>query len=305
MSRARMAAHEVGGLHELRHRLRHERRIAQVRIARQAVDLKQPRQIEQARDAIDVERVQIERRPSGTARPPAGRRPRFPGGRPRPGARLRTSSSMVLSRSSTSSSSISYSLLRVTRKTVACSSSMPGNSSGRCRRMTVSSGVKTWPLLGLGSGTKRGNTAGTCTTANSCSSCPRPLQQHRQVERLVQQVRERMAGVDGQRRQHREDFAPEDFAGDACGPPSRQVLQAAEDDALALQRRQHVVRQARGTARSTISRTIWLMRFELLRGGMRSAPEPTAMPAWHLLLQAADADHEELVEVGARRWPGT
>ena len=63
-----------------------------------------------------------------------------------------------------------------------------------------------------GSGTKRGSTAGTCTTANSFSACAGPLQQHGQVERLVEQVRKRMAGVDGQRRQHREDLAAKDFA---------------------------------------------------------------------------------------------
>ena len=51
MSRARMAVHRSCGLDELRHRLRHELRIAQVRIAGQAVDLEQARQVEQARDA--------------------------------------------------------------------------------------------------------------------------------------------------------------------------------------------------------------------------------------------------------------
>jgi hypothetical protein len=34
-------------------------------------------------------------------------------------------------------------------------------------------------------------------------------QQHRQVQRLVRQVRERVSGVDGQRGQHRKDLRPE------------------------------------------------------------------------------------------------
>ena len=114
-------------------------------------------------------------RSSGTARPRRARRPRFAGARPRRAAARRTSSSMVLSRSSTSSSSISMSLLRVTRKTVSCSISMPGNSSARCRRMTFSSGVKTCCGArpgSAGSGTKRGSTLGTCTTANNFSALP-------------------------------------------------------------------------------------------------------------------------------------
>ena len=45
--------------------------------------------------------------------------------------------------------------------------------------------------------------------------------------------------------------------------------------------------------------TTWPMRSSCSRGGMRSAPEPNGDAGLHLLLQAADADHEELVEVGA------
>ena len=56
MSRARMAAQMLGAVGELGHRLRHELRVAQVRVAGQAVDLEQAGQVEQAGHAVDVAR---------------------------------------------------------------------------------------------------------------------------------------------------------------------------------------------------------------------------------------------------------
>ena len=133
------------------------------------------------------------------------------------------------------------SLSRVTRKTASRLRLMPGKRSGKCMRMTVSSGVKTWRGVAPGSdgsGTKRGSTAGTCTTANSCSVVAGPAQHHGEVERFVEQVRKRMAWVDGQRRQHREDLALKHqmqmpFVGVG------EVLEAAQDDAFAFQGGQH------------------------------------------------------------------
>ena len=121
MSRLRMAGHRTGRLGELRHRLRHELRIAQLRIARQTVDLEQAASNRAGPDG-DTRRPDRDRAPSsGTARCRPARRPRVCSRTAVPRRRLRTSSSMVLSKSSTSSSSISNSLLRVTRKTVSCS----------------------------------------------------------------------------------------------------------------------------------------------------------------------------------------
>ena len=70
----------------------------------------------------------------------------------------------------------------------------------------------------------------------------RPLQQDAQVERLVQQVRERVDRVYGQRRQDREDLAQEDPV-EVAPVGLGQVLQAANVDAFALQGRQHLVGQ--------------------------------------------------------------
>ena len=78
-----------------------------------------------------------------------------------------------------------------------------------------------------------------------------------------------------------------------------QVLEAADDDALLLQGRQHLARCRQRYCSATSWRTVSLMRSSCSRGGMRSAPEPNGDAGLHLLLQAADADHEELVEVGA------
>ena len=214
MSRARMAGHRLAGVGELRHRLRHELRVAQVRDSRAGRGSGTARSGRAARACgytsvgVEVERAHQELLDLGRAR-----RPRSPAGPRAPRRRLRTSSSIVLSRSSTSSSSISYSLSRVTRKTVAWSSSMPGNRSGRCRRMTVSSGDEdVRPFVAPAAARTAAARPAPARRRTACPASPRPLQQHGEVERLVQQVRERVARVDGQRRQHREDLAAEHVA---------------------------------------------------------------------------------------------
>ncbi len=105
-----------------------------------------------------------------------------------------------------------------------------------------------------------------------------------------------MAGVDGQRRQHREDLALED---QAQVPFVRvgEVLEAAEDDALAFQGGQDVFFQAAvgfgGHAPDGL-----LDAFELLLDRHVVGAGAVGDAGLHFLLQAADADHEELVEVG-------
>ena len=68
--------------------------------------------------------------------------------------------------------------------------------------MTCSSGTNRSPS---GITTKRGSSGGTFTRANRRSLGDRVAEHHGQVQREVGDVREGVAGVDGQRREHRED----------------------------------------------------------------------------------------------------
>ena len=83
---------------------------------------------------------------------------------------------------------------------------MPGNSSSRCAAMTCSSGTNRSPS---GITTKRGSSGGTLTRAKRRSSVVGVADDDAQVERQVGDVRERVAGVDGERREHREDAVAE------------------------------------------------------------------------------------------------
>ena len=122
-----------------------------------------------------------------------------------------------------------------------------------------------------------------------------PAQHHREVERLVEEVREGVAGVDGQRRQHRENLALEDQA-QVPFIGVGEVLEAAEDDALALQRRQHAFVEAAvglgGHAPDGL-----FDAFELLLDRHVVGAGAVGDAGLHLLLQAADADHEKLIQV--------
>ena len=176
---------------------------------------------------------------------------------------------------------------------------MPGKRSGKCMRMTVSSGVKTWRGVAsrLGrQGTKRGSTAGTWTTANSCSSSPGRRSMTARLSDLLSRCGNgwpgSMAnGVSTGKISRLEDPAQVPRVGVG------QVLEAAEDDALAFQRGQHVfvqtavdlVGHARG--RSADAFELLLDRHAVGAGAVGDA-------GLHFLLQAADADHEEFVEVG-------
>ena len=105
----------------------------------QVRDLPAAREVEHARDLVDV---LAPRRPGRASAAPA-----WPAGMDRstssrttlPKRRLRSSSSIASSRSAASSSSIARSALRVTRKRCGSRTSMPGNSASRLAAMTCSS----------------------------------------------------------------------------------------------------------------------------------------------------------------------
>ena len=77
-----------------------------------------------------------------------------------------------------------------------------------------------------------------------------------------------------------------------------QVLDAAQDDAFLFQGRQQFARAGSGTASANIWRTDLADAVELLARRHAVGPGADGDARLHLLLQAADADHEELVEVG-------
>ena len=77
-----------------------------------------------------------------------------------------------------------------------------GRASSRCAAMTCSSGTKRSPS---GMTTKRGSSGGTFTRAKRRSPVSGSRTMTREVQRQVRDVRERMAGIDGERREHRED----------------------------------------------------------------------------------------------------
>ena len=210
-----------------------------------------------------------------------------------PNRRRRRSRSMAASRSSASPSSRSRSALRVTRKAQCDSTSMPGNSSPRRAAMICSRGTKRSPS---GRATKRGSSGGTLTRAKRRSPVRGLRTQHGQVERQAGDVGEGVAGVDGQRGEHREDAGVEHV--DQVGPvvvvesaPSRQTRMPAVG-----QRRHHAARRRSSDCWSISSATRDPDGPQLLRRRQpvgRRAAEPGRL----LLLEDGHPHLEELVEV--------
>ena len=131
-----------------------------------------------------------------------------------PNRRRRSSSSIASSRSSASSSSIARSALRVTRNRWCSRISMPGNSASRFASMICSSSTN---RLRRPPRIRRGRTGGTLTRAKPRS----PVSGSRSPTAIdsvsVADVRERMPGVDRERRQHREDLVEEALRAGARG----------------------------------------------------------------------------------------
>ena len=211
----------------------------------------------------------------------------------RPNRRRRSSISTAASRSSASSSSSVRSALRVTRKATVVSISMPGNSWSRWAAITCSSGTKRSPS---GMTTKRGSSGGTLTRAKRRSPVSGSRTMHRQVERQVRDVRERVAGVDGQRREHRED----------------PLLEHLDRGTRRRRRRARPSREARCRPRpgraSTWSRKMrsaWSAssstrvadRERAAAAGVRPSGLSCADAGRDLVLEPGHADLEELVEV--------
>ena len=253
---------DAGRGREVGDRLRDELRVAQVRVARQAVHLEQPGQVEQARAR-------------GTRRPPC----------PVPAPTVRNCSSSSWASASISSRTaapaaaladrlldrleqvldlVVLDLVLAVPRDPEHGGVVDGHAGEQVPQVQpddrLQRGEARTPCR-PGSWTNRGSTAGTWTTANSRSGCSGRSQHHGQVERLVRAG----AGTGGRGRwpagvrTGKISLAEHVAAGAAArrrsGPWSR-----PDDDALLLQGRQHVLRQARGTAPGPCSPTVWRMR---------------------------------------------
>ena len=133
--------------------------------------------------------------------------------------------------------------------------------------MTCSSGTKRSPS---GITTKRGSSDGTLTRAKRRSRGDRVAQHHGQVERQVRDVRERMPGIDGERREHREDALLEDLDRGTCGRPRR-----ARPSSRSRCRR----RPAPAPTSSRNSRSLPVGQLVARRRGPRAAAAPGVRPS--------------------------
>ena len=165
--------------------------------------------------------------------------------------RRRSSISSASRRSSASSSSIVRSALRVTRNVATSSTTMPGNSVGRWAMMSSSAGMK----RDSSTSNRRGKTVGTLTRAKRRSSMLGiGVGDHRgDAERELGDVRERVAGVDGERRQHREDALLVDL-GHPLAVDGVEVVPADDGDA---RRRRARAPARRGTPASWRATSSW------------------------------------------------
>src|SRR5262249_49159372 len=112
---------------------------------------------------------------------------------------------------------------------------------------------------------------------------------------LVEQVREGMAGVDGQGREDREDLFAKDRA-EVAALDLGEVAHAAQEDAFTLEGGQDGVETGIGLVAQPGHLADDLLEDLFDRHAVGAGAEGDA--ELDLLLDAADADHEELVEVG-------
>ena len=117
-----------------------------------------------------------------------------------------------------------------------------------------------------------------------------------QVERQVGDVRERVAGVDGERREHREDALLEHLV-EVLAVVVVELVPAREHDAGLGQRGHDLVEEDPLLARASSASTRSRMLEQLLGRACGRRACAASMPGGDLVLEAGDPDLEELVEV--------
>ncbi len=236
---------QVGCLRELRYQLRHELRIAQVRIARQTVDLKQAGQVEQAGVTVNVGRVEVQRGHKELL--DFGRRVGLdlqPHRRPTPSL-----AHLFLDGLEQVLDFVVVDLEVAVARDAKDGGVLDLHAGEQLRQVHADDRLQRRehvPGRRASLGRQRHETrqdTGHLHDGEQLLGLSGPLQNDGQVERLVEQVRERMARVDGQRRQDGEDLAAEDL-GQVLAVGFAQIAWAAHRDALALQARQHLIHEA-------------------------------------------------------------
>ena len=122
----------------------------------------------------------------------------------------------------------------------------------------------------------------------------RIAEQHREVQREVRDVRERVPGVDGERREHREDALLEGLDEELLVVVV-EVVPPGEAHAVVGQRRDDLVEEQ--PLLSVDEDLHALAHLDQLLAGGAPVRRGGAEPGGHLLLEAGHADLEELVEV--------
>ena len=196
---------------------------------------------------------------------------------------------MAIRRSSASSSSTVKSALRVTRNRWLSTTSMPVNRSSRFASMTWSIGMK-WSRLDL---EEAGQDLRHLDPGEDALAGLGVAQPDRDREAERRDVRERVPGVDRERRQDREDLVEEALA--QRGVVLRDLGVVDDLDALGGQRargRSTKIAECSATSSRTRSRAA-----ASCSAGVRPSGARGDGARLDLLAQAGDADLEELVEV--------
>ena len=274
---------------------RRPRRVAQVAsgpgcstIVPQVLEVEQPVDLEDVL-GLDLQRARdlLAHRGAHRRRRPRRARPRRSGARaapPRPPA----------ARSSASSETVK-SASRVTRKTAWSRISMPGKSTSRFSAISSSSGTNVRPSP---TGDEaRQHLLRHLHAREGLDLGDRVAHDHAERQREVGDVRERPPEADRQRRQHGEDLAPEALVERSRARRRVDLVVADDPDAVLGQRGPQLAVQAAATgARCARARR----RADRLDRLARRAPVLQRLldAGVDLVVQAGDADHEELVEVG-------
>ena len=171
---------------------------------------------------------------------------------------------------------------------------MPGNSVSRFSAITSSSGTNVLPVADRHEA--RQHLLRHLHARERLHVGDRVAHDHAERQREVRDVRERAPEADGQRRQDREDLAPEalvEALAVACGRPRRSGRSGCRArPARAAGRGPGSATGARACSRTTprISSIVSARRAPVLQRLLDAGVD--------LVVQARDADHEELVEVG-------
>ena len=198
------------------------------------------------------------------------------------------------SRSSASSTSISMSASRVTRKTWNDSIFMPGKSRSRWAAITCSIGTKRRPPETL---RKRGRSGGTFTRAKRGSRVSGSRAITARFSDRLEMYGNGMRRVDGERRQHGEDAVLEHLA-QLLAVRRLELVPVDDADARASRASSRMLVRRSGPRGSTAPATRARIASSCSRG-LSPSGEVVGEARRRLLLEPGDANLEELVEEAA------